>query len=324
MLVSVVVPAYNAQGTIRQCLVSLVEQSFSPDNFEILMVDDGSTDRTEQIIKEFSLRYIRQTNQGPAAARNRGARQAKGEIILFTDADCIADSDWIKEMVRPFANPEVIGVKGAYKNREGQLIARLAQLEFEERYRLLEKSRERIDMVDTYSGGFRRDIFLKMGGFDISFPVANNEDTELSYRLSRQNYKMVFNRKAIVYHLGHPKTFIQYLRLKFGRGYWRMVVYKRFPKKMGKDSYTPQIMKLQVLLFYLLVLSGFSITIVPEAGYLLLFAAVGFLISTIPFFLLSLKEGRLLGLTSPLFLTGRAASLGAGAIIGLFHRQRKL
>ncbi|MCK4245201.1 MAG: glycosyltransferase, partial [Candidatus Omnitrophica bacterium] len=251
-------------------------------------------------------------------------REAKGEIILFTDADCIADADWIKEMVRPFANPEVIGVKGAYKNREERLIARLAQVEFEERYRLLEKNREGIDMVDTYSGGFRRDIFLKMGGFDTSFSVANNEDTEFSYRLFFQNYKLVFNRRAIVYHLGHPKTLIQYLRLKFGRGYWRMVVYKRFPKKMGKDSYTPQIMKLQVLLFYLFILSGFSITIVPAAGYFLLFTAVLFLTSTIPFFLLSLKEGLLLGLASPLFLTARAASLGAGAIIGLFHRRRKI
>ncbi len=324
MLVSVVVPAYNAQGTIWQCLASLVKQSFPRDNFEILMVDDGSTDRTQQIIKQFPVRYIHQTNQGPATARNKGAREAKGEIILFTDADCIADTDWIKQMVKPFANPEIVGVKGAYKNKEKRLIARLAQLEFEERYRLLEKNRERIDMVDTYSGGFRRDIFLKVGGFDTSFSVANNEDTEFSYRLFFQNYKMAFNRRAIVYHLGHPKTLIQYLRLKFGRGYWRIVVYKRFPKKMGKDSYTPQIMKLQILLFYLLVVSGLLITIVPAAGYFLLFAGVTFLISAIPFFLLSLKEGGLLGLASPLFLLARAASLGAGAIAGLFHRRRKL
>ena len=129
-------------------------------------------------------------------------------------------------------------------------MARFAQVEFEERFDMLKRVGT-IDMVDTYSAGFRKEIFLKMGGFDTSFPVANNEDTEFSYRMSKLGYRMVFNPDAIVYHLNHPDTIRKYARLKFWRGYWRMVVYKKFPDKMLKDTYTPQTLKLQILFLFL-------------------------------------------------------------------------
>ena len=154
-------------------------------------------------------------------------KEAQGEIILFTDSDCVPSDNWISEMVKPFEDKEVVAVKGAYKTRQKSITARFAQLEFEERFEMLKKA-ESIDMVDTYSAGYRKDIFLLMGGFDPYFPVANNEDTELSYRMSKLGYKMVFNPDAIVYHLNHPSSIKRYARLKFWRGYWRTVVYKRF------------------------------------------------------------------------------------------------
>jgi glycosyltransferase involved in cell wall biosynthesis len=220
MRFSIIIPAYNAEKTLSSCLASLTDQSLSKELFEVIVVDDGSTDSTSKIAGQFNIHYIYQANQGPAAARNRGARDAKGDIILFTDSDCIPDHYWIQQMTRPFSAPDVIAVKGAYKTRQRELVARFAQAEFEDRYDLLKK-RSIIDMIDTYSAAFRKDVFLNIGGFDQSFPVANNEDTDLSYRLAAKGYKLVFNQGAFVYHT-HPDSFLKYLKLKFRRGYWRM------------------------------------------------------------------------------------------------------
>ena len=249
---SVIVPAFNAEMTLSFCLEALCEQSVPKEDYEVIVVDDGSSDDTSKIAKQFNVKCIYQPNRGPAAARNRGADEAKGAIILFTDADCIPAQNWIYEMTLTFDDPVVVAVKGAYKTDQTQLIARFAQAEFEDRYdRLLRHAS--IDMIDTYSAAFKKDVFLQIGGFDERFSVANNEDTELSYRLAAAGHQMVFNPKAIVYHT-HPDTLMRYLKVKFWRGYWRMVVYRRYPDKAMKDSYTPGVLKIQVILIPLSIL----------------------------------------------------------------------
>lgn len=328
--ISVIVPAYNAGKTIGQTLLALTNQSYPAELYEIIVVDDGSTDGTGDIIKDcavnlhtkkfaMGVKYIRQENRGPAAARNRGVEDAKGEIILFTDSDCVPDVNWISEMVKPFTDMNVVGVKGAYRTRQQSIIARFAQIEFEERFEILKKA-ESIDMVDTYSAGFRKDIFLKMGGFDTSFPSANNEDTELSYRMSRLGFKMVFNPTAIVYHLNHPDSVVRYARLKFWRGYWRIVVYKRYPDKMLKDTYTPQSLKFQSLFLLLLLAYIPFAAVIPVYGvYLFLLIALCFILLSIPFAALAFKKEPFLWILSPLFLAIRASSIGLGALWGVLR-----
>lgn len=253
-LCSVIVPVYNGSATIEACLNALAQQSISPDHYEILVVDDGSTDQTGQVVAEWVRRHphirchqLRQTNTGPAAARNRGAQVAQGSLLLFTDADCRPCTTWIESFTQVFAaEPTIAAAMGAYVSEQQTAAARFAQLEFEERYAGM-RTKATIDLVATYSAGFRRDIFLKENGFDPSFPKANNEDVEFSYRLSQQGYRMVFVPAAIVTH-PHTATWWGYARTKFGRAFWRTVVYKRYPAKAIKDSYTPQILKLQIVL----------------------------------------------------------------------------
>lgn len=318
--VSVIIPAYNAEKTISRCLDALLDQSYPRDLYEIIVINDGSLDRTADIVKGYPVRYISQENKGPASARNKGAEAAEGEIILFTDSDCVPEKNWISEMVKPFNDPEASAVKGAYRTHQSGIVARFSQLEFEERFEMLKKVKS-IDMVDTYSAGFRRDIFLRMGGFDCSFPVANNEDTELSYRMSRLGLKMVFNPDAIVYHLNHPDSIRRYARLKFWRGYWRMVVYKRFPEKMIKDTYTPQTLKLQVLLFPFLAAGLLIAVFFPLYGlYPFLLIVLCFVFISTPFILMSLKKDSIIALFSPFLLYIRAASIGLGALWGMLRR----
>lgn len=319
--VSIVVPVYNGMATITECLESFADQTYPGREIEVFLVDDGSTDETPEFVEQLvgqwgddkpRITVLRQAHQGPAAARNRGAAAATGEFLLFTDADCVAEHDWVEQMVSPFESAEVAAVKGAYRTRQRSLVARFAQAEFDARYRLLATARY-IDVVFSYSAGFRRALFVGIGGFDTSFPVADNEDTELSYRLSAAGHKIVFNPRAIIYHR-HPATLRQYLRKKYSRAYWRMMVYKRFPGKAVRDSYTPQSLKIQIVMIYF-ALSGLILLPLTTGGaYAVMAAGVLFAGTALPF-VWQLPPGDLaLKLASPFLLLCRAAVMASGLL----------
>ncbi len=318
--VSVIVPVYNAEKTICQCMDALTHQSWPRKLYEIIVVDDGSEDKTASLLKNYPAKYLYQDNSGPAAARNNGADEAVGNIILFTDSDCVPDKEWIRQMVKPFEDAAIIAVKGAYRSKQSSLVSQFVQLEFEERYEMLKKAKS-IDMIDTHSAGFRRKVFLEMEGFDTSFPAANNEDTELSYRMSRDKYRMVFNPEAIVHHLRHPDSVAKYCKLKFWRAYWRMVVYKKFPKKAFKDTYTPQTLKLQIAFLYMSLAMLICAVAIPSLILLSALSLMVFGLLTLPFGIFAVRRDLRVALLSPLFLLMRAAALGAGMIWYLTSRN---
>jgi len=316
--VSVIVPARNTASVIGPCVRSLLNQA--P---EIIVVDDGSEDRTAEEAEQAGARVFRQGPRGPAAARNLGARHARGQILLFTDADCLASPAWVERMMEPFQDPTVSGVKGAYETKQIGWVPQMAQVEFEDRYRLLQ-STPNIDMVDTHAAGFRKEVFLRHGGFDESFGVASNEDTEFSYRLAEAGERLVFQPKAVVFH-GHPKNLWEYSKKKYGRGYWRMKAYAQHPDRVFKDSYTPQGLKLQILLlpimalFFLLILLGWH-----TPGVVGLCASVVvFLGSSTALLKLARRRHRALLWIAPIFLLSRAFALGLGAGVGWCAWGRK-
>ncbi len=250
MKASVVIPAFNAEKTIRQCLVSLQKQTISPRDFEVLVIDDGSTDQTAKIVSEFkNVKLSAQKNAGPAVGRNRGAQKAQGELVVFLDSDCVPKKNWLFEMLKPFDDPTVTGVQGQYENGVNHWVAEFVQLEIEERYERMKKSMAehgRIDFVSTYSAGYRKKVFLENGGFDESFRTASGEDTDLSFRLADKGFKLVFAPNAVVRHF-HPTSLVKYFKTKFFRAYWRARLYKKNPGKIAGDSYTNPLIKLQIL-----------------------------------------------------------------------------
>ncbi|RCK80506.1 MAG: Glycosyltransferase [Candidatus Ozemobacter sibiricus] len=246
--VSVVVPVYNNPEGLTACLEALAAQQ-TARSFEVVVVDDASTVDLEPIRTAFSPRLSLQwqrlpRNSGPAAARNAGIQAARGELVLFTDGDCRPEPLWLEALARPFDDPAVRGAKGVYRTAQTDRVARLAQLEFEERYDLLATFPD-IDFVDTYSGAFRRADLLAVGGFDTSFRRADNEDVDLSFRIKARGGRFVFVPTAVVWHR-HREGWAGYARLKFGRGFWRMKVYRKHPHKAGRDTYTPWTLKAQL------------------------------------------------------------------------------
>ena len=319
--ISIIVPTFNGASRIGNCLESLQKQA-AGRNAEILVVNDGSTDNTVGVVEHYSgVRLITQANAGPAAARNRGALAASGKIILFTDDDCIPMADWLDAMLQPFEDPEVVGVKGAYRTLQKRIAARFVQIEYEDKYRLM-SSHAYIDFVDTYSAAFRRDRFLETTGYDTSFPLACAEDVELSYRMSARGWKMKFAPNAIVYHT-HPDTLSKYLKKKYKFAFWRVVAVRKNRRKAMKDSHTPQLMKLQLLFAPALLLAlCFDLVVRPSiSASLLVFAC--FLASTLPFSLRAVREDPVVGLLSPFLLAARACAQVLGVMAGVIYSGRK-
>ncbi len=318
-MVSVIIPAYNAEKTIGRCLDSLFMQDYGGE-FEVIVVDDGSTDSTPNIVSKYErVRLIRQANAGPAAARNKGALNAKGDIILFTDSDCSPEGNWITEMIKPFVmDKDTAGVKGRYKTRQKEITARFVQSEYEDKYSHMQGYKY-IDFIDTYSAAFKRKIFLEADGYDTRFPVACAEDVELSFRLSKKGYKMIFNRDAVVYHI-HPAGIKDYLKKKYKFAYWRVVAVKKNPGKIIRDTHTPQVMKLQIF-FPPAVLGSalFSIAFGNFLYYLPAIIFLLFLLSTIPFVIRASKKDFSVGLFSPIFLFLRSAFQFLGVIGGIIY-----
>ena len=315
--VTVIVPAYNEEHGIGSVLAQLGQvMQESGSAYEIIVVDDGSTDGTAQVARQAGAdRVLACPRRGPAAARNTGVDAANGEIVLFTDADCEPAADWLAQMLQPFADADVTGVKGTYRTRQPEAVARLAQCEFEERYDRLERL-PFIDFVDSHAAAFRTLALRKAGGFDPAFPYANNEDVDLSYRLARAGCKLVFNRRAVVSHR-HPANWRAYLRLKVKRGYWRMVVYRLHPGKALRDSYTPQLLKAQVLLVFLTAGLAVLAAIWPVLGWAACACLGGLALSAIPFARMVAKRDPPIAVWAPLFVWGRALAFAVGVSGGL-------
>jgi cellulose synthase/poly-beta-1,6-N-acetylglucosamine synthase-like glycosyltransferase len=313
-LVSVIIPVYNGSQSLPACLEALQRQTYRP--VEVIVVDDGSTDGTAAIAAQCGVKVLCQVHAGPAAARNLGAHAARGDILLFTDADCTPVRDWVERMVAPFADPNVAGAKGEYRTRQGELVARFVQQEYQARYDRMAGQAD-IDFVDTYSAAYRRDLFLAAGGFDTIFPTASVEDQEFSFRLAGQGYRLVYVPGAIVYHQ-HDRTLAEYVRRKYRIGFWKALVMRRYPAKLMRDSHTPQLLKVQMALAALggvLLLGGML------AGSWMVLAAGGLawcllLLSGSDLYAKILRRDAPVLLVAPALLFVRAWALGWGFLLG--------
>ena len=120
--ISVVVPVYNGEKTLRQCLNSVLDQTYG--DYEVVVVDDGSTDETRDIITDFQRKsekvvYVLESRRGRALARNAGIREAKGDIIAMTDADCVVPKNWLQELTRLITHGNESAVVGSEEDIVG-------------------------------------------------------------------------------------------------------------------------------------------------------------------------------------------------------------
>ena len=213
--VSVVVCAYNAASTLRECLMSLSRVDY-PD-YEVVLVDDGSQDDTPQIAAEFpQVRYIRQTNRGLSFARNVGARHALGEVIAYTDADCVADEDWLRCLLQAMRDQGVpaIGGPNITPHSDGWSAHCVAaspgnpsHVMFDDRY---------AEHIPGCNMAFRREALMTLGGFDHQYRAAG-DDVDFCWRLLDQGGAIGYAPGGFVWH--HRRQNVRaYLKQQIGYG----------------------------------------------------------------------------------------------------------
>jgi len=237
--ISVVIPVFNAEKTIGQCLASVWEQSSRP--FEIIIVNNKSTDETWKIVGEFigrhpelAARCVDEDRQGPSFARNCGAKLAKGDIIAFIDADCVADASWLHRLSESFGNSNIGAVAGSIIGFDRQtLIGKFHSLFT---MRRLPESRM-FHEFKLVSGGFptanlaiRRTAFEEIGGFSEDMPFFA-EDYDLCARVYSKGYPIYYNGEAIVFHQ-HRQDVWSTWRQSYGFGTGHAPLLKKHFRRM--------------------------------------------------------------------------------------------
>jgi GT2 family glycosyltransferase len=181
--VSVVIPVYNAEATLKECLTRLYESRFR--DFETIIVDDGCTDQSPAIAAAFPVRIVPTSGRvGPAAARNLGARMAMGELLFFIDSDVMVRPDTLALVAESFEAGDVDGLCGvqAAQMRYTNIASQYKNLWM--RWTYLRQTGD-VPLFYTTAAAIRREAFLRVGGFDQGYATPNVEDTAFGQKLAR-------------------------------------------------------------------------------------------------------------------------------------------
>ena len=196
---------------LEDCLQPVLSQQYPAPRYEVIVVDDGSTDGTREFLREQEgrglLRAIYQPrNRGPAAARNAGARSASGEILVFTDSDCLVPADWLARMDALFAaRPEYAGVGGVQvpiqaRTRVERFLGVKARFEAQAAPGVYQVTLEQFVSPVTNNVAYRRTDFGKLGGFSEAFRFPGGEDADLNWRLLESGGQLLMDPTLTVQH----------------------------------------------------------------------------------------------------------------------------
>jgi glycosyltransferase involved in cell wall biosynthesis len=229
---TVVVPVLNGERTIEKCLASILRADYPAGRRQVLVVDNGSTDRTADMVRAFPVRCVPEHRRGLASARNRGIAAATTELVAFTDADCVVTTGWLRELLRGFDGPSVgvvVGEVVAYPPRT-----------FTERYWATRKplwqtralSYPKCPWFLSGNAAFRREVFDRVGLYDTRFDGGACEDIDLSWRLFDDGrYTLRHQPRALVFHQHRLDAHALYRQYRgYGRG--QAVLMAKYPDRL--------------------------------------------------------------------------------------------
>ena len=230
-----VTPTYNRCDELVHLIHSINNQTLESKYFELIICDDGSTDDTEQIIKDllkiinFNLKYIFQKNSGPGNARNNGVKNAKGELIIFTDSDCEAEKNWLKNIYNSYLNENFDAFGGPDLAKDDFLpIQRAINYSMSSFFTTGGIRGHNKNMLTTFyprthNMGIKKDLFLKLDGFS---NMRFGEDIELSNRVHKAGAKVKLLKNVIVYHRRRT-NYIKFFKQVYNSGVARINLGKR-------------------------------------------------------------------------------------------------
>jgi GT2 family glycosyltransferase len=230
---SIVVPSYNRCSSLERLLAALDRQTTASSDFEVVVVDDGSTDgtfdRLQRLRTAYPLRVFQQSNAGPAAARNRGVHEARADVILFLDDDVVPIEDLVAQHLEQHAQrPDAVVIgpmvpppdwpRAAWVRWEEEM------LDVQYRAMLAGEFACTPRQFYTANASLSRARFLAAGGFDPGFKRA--EDVELAYRLRDEGASFVFMFSAVVYHYA-SRTFAAWSRTPYQYGRYDVLMHQQ-------------------------------------------------------------------------------------------------
>lgn len=194
--VSVIIPVYNSEKELPNCLGAILNQTYPADNLEVIVVDNNSVDGTAKIVKSKPVKYAFEKRQSSYAARNKGLKLATGELLVFTDADCIPTKNWIKEYIECYSKTGKKLIGGAIDittedlNNSWMVYDKLNHMN----QKLLVTTK---NFAATANLMVHRDVFDKVGEFDSD--LISGGDSEFGQRATKK-FDMVYCPKARIYH----------------------------------------------------------------------------------------------------------------------------
>ncbi|MBU1679986.1 MAG: glycosyltransferase [Bacteroidetes bacterium] len=233
-LFTVIVPAYNRAEEISELLLSLALQTIPRSDFEIIIVDDGSTDNTESIVSKFvsetklNLRFLKQDHKGPGEARNLGMDHAFGNYLIFIDSDCIADKDWLTAYKNAIGNISPAGFGGPDKVLPNfspiQKAIDYSMTSFITTGGIRGHSKKKISKYypRSFNMGVRSDVVKKIGGMN---KLRHGQDIEFSHRIISTGEPVIKVQDAVVYHKRRV-SIKKFFKQVFNWGVARINLYK--------------------------------------------------------------------------------------------------
>ncbi|MEL6939333.1 MAG: glycosyltransferase [Cyanobacteria bacterium J06598_1] len=249
---SIIIPTYNRPEQIKRCLEALVGLDYPQESYEVIVVDDGGQTLLDATVAPFqnqmSVTLLRQSNAGPAAARNTGVAQATGDYIAFTDDDCMPEAHWLRQFADNLLIAPDAMVGGRTLNALPQnLYSTASQVLIDYLYRYYSSATQGIFFASN-NIAMARSHFLAIGGFDVSFPLAAAEDRNLCDCWQQAGYPMKYVPTATIQH-AHALSLKSFWRQHFGYGRGAFCFHQVRAKR------TEQTIKVEPLKFYTELLS---------------------------------------------------------------------
>lgn len=246
--ISVIVPALNAKKTVEECIDSLLGQDYPKNRYEIIIVDNGSTDKTAEIIKKYGKKVILAHNpvKNSYEARNTGIMGAKGDVLAFTDSDCIAGTGWIRNLSRGFMNPKVKIVGGSIMAAD----KKNALQKYCDIFCHTQEAFYRKKVFATSNMAIRNPKNRKELLFDTGLSLG--ADFELCSRIVKHPSEIIYEPKAMVYHQ-YSESLWEFLKKHFLYGRSNGIILGRYKKIFFSLGFKwPRILKKHGPLFALL------------------------------------------------------------------------
>lgn len=324
--VSVIIPTRNRKDSLSATIKSIAKLNYPKDQYEIIIVDDGSTDGTDNLVQELkynlpvTLHYYKQESRGISATKNVAINNSHGTVLAFTDDDCIIEKTWLKKIVKYFNSSKIGAVGGPDKvPSTATLLAKCID------YSVTSfvgtggvRQGKAVRLAKYYPRGCNmavpKAVIEKVGGFDET--LVAGEDIELVYRIKRAGYLVQYAHDAFVWHQ-RRNSILSFLKQIFLRGYTRTELVRRH-KELLEFSYL--IPSLMVVGFIILLGTSFVVPLILKVLFYLSCFYIFILLAAGVEGAMNVRDARAL-LLIPILLTMQHVTYGIGFLTALFNRK---